>query len=123
MANQKPTVAPDRIIERLVLRATTDDALKARLINDPAADLHEAFASAGYPADQLPSITFVSADLGVASGENVVVIPDEAPAEAELSEADLEAVAGGVQAESESWICTFTCDCFKSWAAVCIETT
>ncbi len=111
-----PNATPDRVIEKIVMKSIEDQELRARLLDDPAKDLKQFFSDAGYPADNI-NVRFVEEGSSTSSADDEIVVelPNSLPekstvAGAELSEEELEAVAGGA-AESETWICTSSCQC------------
>jgi hypothetical protein len=87
---------------------TQNDDFRARLISDPAGAIEETI---GVPLSTLPrpiNVKFVEKEAGV---DAVLVLPDFAEA-GELSDSELEAVAGGVaQTELAADDCSLTCVC------------
>jgi hypothetical protein len=86
----------EKLVEAVVHRAGSDRVFRQQLLADPAAAIHAAYGvtlPAGF------RIRFVEkpADLDV-----LVVLPD-ASAEEELSDDDLEKVAGGGDPHSGAW--------------------
>jgi hypothetical protein len=95
----------DYIFEQMLKRSATDADFRARLVNDPAGAIEETI---GVPLSTLPrpiNVKFVEKEAGV---DAVLVLPDFAEA-GSLSDADLEAVAGGLYAAVEE--CNVTCVC------------
>lgn len=89
----------DSIFEEILKRSTTDRAFRDRLVAEPAAAIEEVI---GVPMSTLPrpiNVKFIEKDPGL---DAVVVLPDFLDPEGELSDAELEAVAGG---------CTISCIC------------
>ena len=90
MSNE--TQNDDYIFEQILKRSATDAEFRARLINDPASAIEETI---GVPLSTLPrpiNVKFIEKEAGV---DAVLVLPDYAE-EGELSESELEAVAGGM---------------------------
>jgi hypothetical protein len=99
----------DFIFEQILKRSATDAEFRARLVNDPASAIEETI---GVPLSTLPrpiNVQFIEKAAGV---DAVLVLPDFVEA-GSLSDAELEAVAGGaMQAELAAEDgCTVTCIC------------
>ena len=78
----------DAILGQVLQRSATDRAFRSRLIDQPAAAIEEV-------AGTLPNavnVRFVEKDAGL---DALIVLPDYLDAEGTLSDAELEAVAGG----------------------------
>ena len=85
------------IIETAIARAATDPAYRERLLHDPEGAYTE---ETGLPAPSDFVVRFVEKPADV---DLLVVLPDPIDVEGELSEADLEAVAGGLAAVDACW--------------------
>ena len=98
----------DFIFEEILKRSATDAEFRARLINDPASAIEETI---GVPLSTLPrpiNVKFVEKEAGV---DAALVLPDFVDASS-LSDAELEAVAGGVYYAADAVDgCTVTCVC------------
>jgi hypothetical protein len=98
----------DFIFEQILKRSATDAGFRARLVNDPASAIEETI---GVPLSTLPrpiNVKFIEKEAGV---DAVLVLPDFAET-GSLSDAELEAVAGGVyQVEAVEDGCNVTCIC------------
>lgn len=82
---------PEKLLETVAHRASMDAPFRAQLLSDPAGAIHGAFGVA------LPDgfrIRFVEKDPGL---DALVVLPDLRASDDELSDDDLEQVAGGTQ--------------------------
>ena len=90
----------DSIFQEILTRAATDKEFRARLVAEPASAIEEVI---GVPVSTLPrpiNVKFIEKEPGL---DAVIVLPDYVDAEGALSEAELEAVAGGD--------CSLTCIC------------
>ena len=85
----KPYSDEQDILNDVQRRATVDRDFRERLLNEPDSVLAEVTGQ-GVPEDF--TIRFIEKD---ANTDALIVLPDMVPETAELSEADLEAVAGG----------------------------
>jgi hypothetical protein len=97
----------DFIFEQILKRSATDAEFRARLVNDPASAIEETI---GVPLSTLPrpiNVKFIEKAAGV---DAVLVLPDFVEA-GSLSDAELEAVAGGVEAIAAVDECSLTCVC------------
>jgi hypothetical protein len=96
------------IFEQMLKRSATDAEFRARLVNDPTSAIEETI---GVPLSTLPrpiNVKFIEKEAGV---DAVLVLPDFVDASS-LSDAELEAVAGGVyQVEAVEDGCNVTCVC------------
>jgi hypothetical protein len=106
-----PDVSELSVLDQLRVRAATDDDLRARLAADPAAVLRAEGVEIGdapirviqVPVDPHPD----TAHLPVVEGEQVLMLP-YVKTDGELSDADLEAAAGGLSKLRESnWMPLF----------------
>ena len=100
----------DFIFTEILRRSATDREFRARLIGDPASAIEEVI---GVPLSTLPRpvhVKFIEKEAGV---DAVFVLPDFVDAEGSLSDAELEAVAGGMSAVApvEGGDCTVSCVC------------
>ena len=96
----------DSIFQEILSRSATDKAFRQRLVSEPAAAIEEVI---GVPTSTLPrpiNVQFIEKAPGL---DAVIVLPDFLDPEGVLSDAELEAVAGGVYAQEEA--CTCTCIC------------
>lgn len=90
------------LFEKILTHAATDPVFRARLIADPEDAITEEIGFTP-PTDYV--VRFIEKPAGV---DQLVVLPDLIQADAELSEEELEAVAGGVQQEGD--VCWTTCN-------------
>ncbi len=79
----------EKLLEAVVHRASMDGPFRAQLLADPASAIHSAF---GVSLPEGFRIRFVEKDPGL---DALVVLPDLHAADEELSDDDLEQVAGG----------------------------
>lgn len=89
------------LLEKVLTRAATDAAYRERLLHDPEGAITDEI---GFTPPTDYNVQFIEKPAGV---DHLVVLPDFVEAEAELDEAELEAVAGG-QAEGD--VCWTTCN-------------
>ena len=82
--------------EAIATRAAVDRAFRTKLLTDPRAAVSEVL---GHPLPESFNIKFIEKDANL---DAVVVLPDFVSTAGELSEEELEAVAGG--------LCWDTCD-------------
>jgi hypothetical protein len=85
-------------LDAVVERAATDRAFRASLLTDPHAAIQQAFG-VRIPADVRIKFIEKSADV-----DSLIVLPDLRGPAGELSDSDLESVAGGVQ---DNWADNF----------------
>ena len=105
MSNE--TQNDDYIFEQILKRSATDAEFRARLVNDPTSAIEETI---GVPLSTLPrpiNVKFIEKEAGV---DAVLVLPDFVEA-GSLSDAELEAVAGGLYAAAAVEDCNVTCVC------------
>lgn len=98
----------ESIFEEILKRSATDRQFRDLLVSEPAAAIEQVI---GVPVATLPrpiNVQFVEKPAGL---DALIVLPDFVDTEAELSDAELETVAGG---------CTWTCACSS---ACCITNT
>lgn len=88
-AAQDPAVqqAATQKLQELLARSATDPAFRQKLLAEPRAAIAE---FTGQPVDESLDIVFIENQ-----ADATVVLPDFIDSEAELSEEELEAVAGG----------------------------
>ena len=92
MPNHSQNTTEDQIFEEILKRSATDRDYRARLVAQPSAAIEEV---TGVPLSTLPkpiNVQFVEKGAGI---DALIVLPDFLDAEGSLSEAELEAVAGG----------------------------
>lgn len=92
MPNTTSTTDNEVILNRILQRSVTDKAFRTRLVTTPESAIEEII---GVPVASLPKpvrVRFVEKDAGL---DALVVLPDFADPEGTLSDAELEAVAGG----------------------------
>lgn len=90
------------IFNEILTRSATDRAFRDRLVADPESAIEEVI---GVPLATLPrpiNVKFIEKEPGL---DAVIVLPDFLDVDGVLSEAELEAVAGG---------CTISCICTSS---------
>ena len=87
-------------LERVLARAATDADFRRRLLDDPEQAL---IADFGYAFPGGRTVAFVERPSGA---DAVIVLPDPVDAAGELSEDELEAVAGGAEED----LCWSTCE-------------
>ena len=91
MSNQTHTT-DDAILEQIMQRSATDREFRTRLIEQPSSAIEEII---GVPMSSLPkpiNVRFVEKEAGL---DALVVLPEFLDYEGSLSDAELEAVAGG----------------------------
>lgn len=86
--NPERAQAVERKMQELLARSATDVVFRKKLLNDPHAALAE---FTGRPVDSKVNIVFVEN-----KADATVVLPPAVDPAAELSEQELEAVAGGI---------------------------
>jgi hypothetical protein len=101
-----------RLFEQLIEKSVTDTEFRARLLENPKAVIEEA-TGVHFPA----TVRFAEKPADV---DIYVVLPEPINANVELSEAELEAVAGGVM--SDWCVCTDTSTC-ECTLFTCIQNT
>lgn len=122
----QPKVTSTELIEKIIVSAIDDENLRARLLEDPTEDLKRFMKEEGYPAEgsNVNNVKFVEQDEASAhrDDENVIIgLPSEAPSmeESELSETELEMVAGGeaqsILPETLSQGCEYSSFSFCPW--------
>jgi len=82
----------DAVVNAVLQRSATDKTFRSRLLSDPNGAIEEII---GVPVSSLPKpvhVRFVEKEPGV---DALVVLPNFVEAEGALSDAELEAVAGG----------------------------
>jgi hypothetical protein len=92
MPNATNNAENEVYLNRILQRSATDKAFRARLIAQPDSAIEEVI---GVPVSSLPKqfrVQFMEKDAGL---DALVVLPDFADPEGVLSDAELEAVAGG----------------------------
>jgi hypothetical protein len=107
MSNETGNTNEDYIFENMLKRSATDAEFRARLVNDPTSAIEETI---GVPLSTLPrpiNVQFIEKEAGV---DAVLVLPDFVDVST-LSDAELEAVAGGVEAIAAVDECSLTCVC------------
>lgn len=109
MSNELNHRDEESIFEEILQRSATDREFRAKLVAEPAAAIEEVI---GVPISTLPrpvNVKFIEKDPGL---DAVIVLPDFM-AEGALSDAELEAVAGG---------CAWTCACSSACCITNINT-
>lgn len=89
------------IFNDIVEASKTDLELRQRLVEDPVTTLKDYYH---VPVSEDKDIRFVEMN----GADVVIVLPDPVDETAELSEADLEAVAGGAAVLDDCWFITIT---------------
>ena len=92
MSNHSQNTTEDQIFEEILKRSATDREYRTLLVQQPSAAIE---AVTGVPLSTLPkpiNVQFVEKGAGV---DALIVLPDFMDAEGSLSDAELEAVAGG----------------------------
>ena len=99
IAHEQPEVveAGQEALNKVLARSATDAGFRTRLLADPREALAEAL---GREVPATFDIAFVENTAGA-----TVVLPDFVDPDAELSEDDLEAVAGGIEPLTVALIC------------------
>jgi hypothetical protein len=102
MSNQtsRTQTSDDAILDEVLKRSATDREFRTRLVAQPSSALAEVI---GAPESSLPqnvNVKFVEKDAGV---DLMLVLPDFIDAEGVLSDAELEAVAGGDDCWTTCW--------------------
>jgi len=102
--SNKPT-RPQEIVDAALARSAVDSEFRQLLLSDPRA------AAAQVTDAPIPSNLKISFVEKPEDTDVLYVLPDFIPGADELSEAELEAVAGGMEAENslECTVCTWTC--------------
>jgi hypothetical protein len=97
----------DSIIKEILKRSATDREFRDRLVAEPGSAIEEVI---GVPLATLPrpiNVKFIEKEPGL---DAMIVLPDFLNPEGVLTDAELEAVAGGLDAQENS-ICEITCVC------------
>jgi hypothetical protein len=94
-------ITPARLDE-IVRRAATDPTFRSQLLDDPTPALAQALGGPIPPNVRLKFIEKPS------EYDALIVLPDVVSSRADLSDAELEAVAGGA-ADAEALDCAWTC--------------
>jgi hypothetical protein len=105
MADQAIRSEEDILLERILQRSTTDTEFRARALEDAHAAIEEVL---GVPRNTLPQtmrVKFIEKDADV---DTLIVLPDFADAEGQLSDSELESVAGGCWVTS-CWMSVSIC--------------
>jgi hypothetical protein len=90
MATQRePTAKDQQALQQILARSATDDAFRRGLLSDPQRAIRQTLGIAIPPSFRLK---FIERDPGV---DALIVLPDRQSADGELSEEDLESIAGG----------------------------
>jgi hypothetical protein len=100
----------DEIIAQVLVRSSTDAEFRDRLVNDPAQALADFTGSDRKNFEHL-NIAFVESKAAA-----TIVLPDAVDTSAELSESDLEAVAGGSEPVTILAIATVAGACLTALA-------
>lgn len=94
--------------DEIVRRSATDPAFRSQLISDPASAVQEALGESLPPTVRLKFIE------KPADCDALIVLPEFAAGSASLSDAELEAVAGGDGTDADfaacPWTCSLSCD-------------
>ena len=100
IATEQPNVvdAGQELIQSVLARSATDRAFRERLVATPRAALAEFL---GKPESELPDVNVAFVEN---TGDATIVLPDVVDTNAELSETELEAVAGGSEPVSTTII-------------------
>jgi len=101
MSTFMPSDQERQLLEPILTRAATDAAYRERLLHDPRGAIEE---ETGVAPPSTFTVQFIEKPEGI---DEVVVLPDYVDESAELTEAELEAVAGGA-------ICWWTQVCDKT---------
>jgi hypothetical protein len=97
----------EQLLQTITTRAAVDNEFRSQLISDPRGAVAEAV---GVQLPETFRIKFVEKEQGL---DAMVVLPDYVPEAAELSEEELEAVAGGSE-----WVITIGCGILSGAAPV-----
>lgn len=97
MANRKPSTR-EEIIAEVTRRATLDRDFRERLLKDPREALPEIL---GQPLPAHIKIRFIEKDPDL---DALIVLPDFIPEIEELSDDDLDVVAGGTGDPGDCWM-------------------
>ena len=89
MSNPTRPTSDDAILGQVLQRSATDRAFRTRLIEQPVSAIEEV---TGAPVANAPRVKFIEKQEGL---DALIVLPDFLDAEGSLSDAELEAVAGG----------------------------
>jgi hypothetical protein len=106
MSNEIIRNDDDSIFQEILKRSATDKEFRQRLVDEPASAIEEVI---GVPLATLPrpiNVKFIEKEAGL---DAVIVLPDFLDPEGVLSDAELEAVAGGLATAQEA--CNISCIC------------
>jgi hypothetical protein len=82
----------DALVSKILQRSATDRQFRTRLLNDPDGAVEEVIGVSVSTLPNAPKVKFIEKDAGV---DALVVLPDFMDPDGVLSDAELEAVAGG----------------------------
>jgi hypothetical protein len=80
------------LVTKILQRSATDRQFRTRLLNDPNGAVEEVIGVAVSTLPNPPKVKFIEKELGV---DALIVLPDFVNPDGTLSDAELEAVAGG----------------------------
>ena len=87
----------EQVLRSVLDRSRTDHGFRARLLVDPRAAIEEVF---GVVVPHDFRVKFIERERGV---DALIVLPDLQPQSGELSDGELEAVAGGAENAEMTW--------------------
>ena len=92
MSNPTRPTSDDALLGQVLQRSATDRAYRTRLVEQPESVIEEAIGTSFSTLANPPRVKFIEKEAGL---DALIVLPDFLDPEGNLSDAELEAVAGG----------------------------